>query len=328
MFCVGILLAIVVYLTKEDSLQTFSGTTMGTYYNISVAGNSNITDFLIRSNLDLVNQEMSTYIPTSFISKFNKTPLNEWIEASPSFLKVLSNAIKVCELSDGYFDVTVGGLVNIWGFGPVNIDNPPPASLVAKSLKTIGCSSISVDNSIKKIRRNEDVQLDLSAIAKGFAIDQLYDVFLLDKMVTGFLIEIGGEVKSYGYKDKNTPWTVGIIHPTMPGQSIFKIQTDIKKTFSMATSGDYRNFKLFDDKMLSHTINTSDGKPIKVIGSSVSVISDSAMQADALATALNAMGPEKGLKFSNLHNIDSIFILKENGEYVVRHSESLRKTLQ
>ena len=325
---VGIVLATVVFFTKEVPLQNFSGDIMGTSYNISIAGNSNINNSLIFKKLDLINEEMSTYIPTSFINKFNETPVDVWIEASPSFLSVLSYAIEVCKFSNGYFDVTAGILVNLWGFGPNTVDGPPPSTQIKQSLEEIGCSSISINNLNGKIRRNKDVRLDFSAIAKGFAIDQLYDTFLLDDQVTGFLIEIGGEIKTYGYKNKKEPWVVGISHPTLSGQSILKIKTDIKETFSMATSGDYRNFKLLDDKMLSHTINTNNGMPIEVRGLSVTVISDSAMKADALATALNAMGPDEGLKFSNLHGIDSIFVFKERNQYVVKRSENLQNTLQ
>ena len=322
-------MVIIVYFTKEDSVQNFSGTTMGTYYNISVVGTSlDITDLLIHNTLEEVNQEMSTYIPSSFISKFNEATLGEWIESSPSFIKVLSHAIETCNLSDGYFDVTVGGLVNIWGFGPSKVKDLPSMNQIINSLQRIGCDAVSVNFFEGKVKRNSDVKIDLSAIAKGFAIDQLYDVFLEKDGVTGFLIEIGGEIKAYGYKSNNIPWTVGISHPDLPGQSIFKIKTDIKEIFSMATSGDYRNFKLFEDKVYSHTINPKDGMSLEVRGSSVSVISDSAMKADALATALNAMGPEKGMKFANQHNLETIFLLKENGEYIVRLSESFKKTLQ
>ena len=204
-------MVIIVYFTKEDSVQNFSGTTMGTYYNISVVGTSlDITDLLIHNTLEEVNQEMSTYIPSSFISKFNEATLGEWIESSPSFIKVLSHAIETCNLSDGYFDVTVGGLVNIWGFGPSKVKDLPSMNQIINSLQRIGCDEVSVNSFEGKVKRNSDVKIDLSAIAKGFAIDQLYDVFLENDGVTGFLIEIGGEIKAYGYKSNNIP-SLGLI---------------------------------------------------------------------------------------------------------------------
>ena len=329
MIFVGFLIFIVVFFTKEDSLENYSGTTMGTYYNVSIASSSNENrGLMIKRTLEKVNQEMSTYIESSFLSIFNNTPVGVWIDSPTTFLKVLNQAIEICKLSNGYFDVTAGDLVNIWGFGPSEVFDPPKQNQIANSLKKIGCDSVSADNLNGKVKRDKDVQTDFSALAKGFAIDQLFNELLKDKSITGFLIEVGGEIKVYGYKSKNKPWSVGISHPDIPDQSIFKINKNIKKYFSMATSGDYRNFKVFGGKAVSHTIDTKKGTPIEVRRSSVSVIDGSAMKADALATALNAMGPNQGLNFANKNNIEAIFIIKEKEEYIIEFSESFKKTLQ
>ena len=199
---------------------------------------------------------------------------------------------------------------------------------ILNSLKEIGCDSISIDTLNNRVRRERNVQIDFSAIAKGFAIDQVYNELKKNIYITGFFIEVGGEIKTYGLKGKNTPWSVGIAHPEFTSKPIFESKTNTRESFSMATSGDYRNIRILDGKMLSHTINTKNGYPLEVLNSSVSVVNGSAMRADALATAINAMGPTKGLTFANNKNIDAIFILKEEGNYLVKFSESFKKTLQ
>lgn len=320
---------LVVFYTKEDSLESYAGNTMGTYYNVVVASSDSTNKgLLIEDTLDLVNQEMSTYLNTSFISKLNTTPVGLWIESTPSFIQVMNLAIEICEVSEGYFDVSAGSLVNIWGFGPSELFDKPDQSRVLDSLKEIGCDSVSIDSLNNKIRRERNVQIDFSAIAKGYAIDQLYEELKKNIHIKGFFIEVGGEIKTYGLKAKNKPWTAGIAHPEFTSKPIFKIKTDTREYFSMATSGDYRNFRILDNKVLSHTINTKNGLPLEFQNSSVSVVHDSAMKADALATAINAMGPTKGLTFANNKNIDAIFVLKEEENYIVKFSESFKKTLQ
>ena len=320
---------LVVFYTKEDSLESYAGNTMGTYYNVVVASSDSTNkSLLVEDTLELVNQEMSTYLKTSFISKLNATPVGIWIDSTASFIQVMNLAIEICEVSEGYFDVSAGSLVNIWGFGPSELFNKPDQIKVLNSLKEIGCDSVSIDSLNNKIRRERNVQIDFSAIAKGYAIDQLYDELKKNTSIKGFFIEVGGEIKTYGLKAKNKPWTAGIAHPEFTSKPIFKIKTDTREYFSMATSGDYRNFRILDNKVLSHTINTKNGFPLEFQNSSVSVIDDSAMKADALATAINAMGPTKGLTFANNQNIDAIFVLKEEENYIVKFSESFKKTLQ
>ena len=320
---------LIVFFTKEDSLESYSGNTMGTYYKVIVTSSDDTNkSSLIKDTLELVNQEMSTYLETSFISKLNATPVGYWIDSTSSFLQVMNMAIEICDLSEGYFDVSAGSLVNIWGFGPSEILKSPDQTTVLNSLKEIGCDSISIDTLNNRVRRERNVQIDFSAIAKGFAIDQVYNELKKNIYITGFFIEVGGEIKTYGLKGKNTPWSVGIAHPEYTSKPIFESKTNTRESFSMATSGDYRNIRILDDKVLSHTINTKNGSPLEVLNSSVSVVNGSAMRADALATAINAMGPTKGLTFANNKNIDAIFILKEEENYVVKFSESFKKTLQ
>ena len=132
---------------------------------------------------------MSTYLETSFISTLNATPIGYWIDASSSFLQVMNMAIEICKLSEGYFDVSAGGLVNMWGFGPSEILNSPDQSTVLNSLKEIGCDSISIDTLNNRVRRERNVQIDFSAIAKGFAIDQVYNELKKNIYITTHLHE-------------------------------------------------------------------------------------------------------------------------------------------
>ena len=194
---------LIVFFTKEDSLESYSGNTMGTYYKVIVTSSDDTNkSFLIKDTLELVNQEMSTYLETSFISKLNSTPVGYWIDSTSSFLQIMNMAIEICDLSEGYFDVSAGSLVNIWGFGPSEILNSPDQTTVLDSLKEIGCDSISIDTLNSKVRRERNVQIDFSAIAKGFAIDQVYNELKKNISITGFFIEVGGEIKTYGLKGK------------------------------------------------------------------------------------------------------------------------------
>ena len=137
---------LIVFFTKEDSLESYSGNTMGTYYKVIVTSSDDTNkSSLIKDTLELVNQEMSTYLETSFISKLNSTPVRYWIDSTASFLQVMNEAIEICEISEGYFDVSAGSLVNIWGFGPSEISNSPDETIVFNYLKEIGCDSISID---------------------------------------------------------------------------------------------------------------------------------------------------------------------------------------
>ena len=320
------ILTLLVLLGCEDSsggLLKYQGSIMGTTYKVTLREpHIEISHSDIFLELDSVNQEMSTYISTSFLSNLNKTKEGIWFYASSEFLHVVSYSQELCNLSGGAFDISVGNLVNAWGFGPIETYKEPSNDLIERSKAEIGCNSIEIDLINKRVRKVKDVYVDLSAIAKGFAIDYLAEY--LDRLkIENYLIELGGELKAKGYKANQIPWLVGIEHPKMNVNPILMLRTDQFTPFSLATSGNYRNYKKMSEGIVSHTFDPRKGLTVQNDLSSVSIISETAMKADALATTLHVLGKEEGLKFANQNKLRAIFISTQEDNFSIYTSKAL-----
>ena len=311
----------------HDNLQTYKGSIMGTTYRVSLArSNLNIEHSDILARLTHVNQEMSTYLPTSSLSQLNNLRVGSWLNISQGFLEVTKFAIDLCYLSEGAFDISVGQVVNAWGFGPIKVDTSPEDTFINKRIKEIGCDAIEINSDENKVRRTREVYIDLSALAKGYAIDVLAN-YLDSLKVDNYLIELGGELKAKGYKQGRKPWIVGIEHPDLRSKPIITLSSDKFAFFSLATSGNYRNFKKFNNETVTHTFDPRNGSTIVNNISSVSVISDSTLKSDALATTLNVMGLKKGLDFANLHGIQAIFISDRKDNFSIYPSNEVHTLL-
>lgn len=299
--------------SHDIELTTIKGLTMGTYYVVKYIDQTNpsispnkIQD-LIESDLDEINRQMSTYIKDSEISKFNQLKSQDTFIISPWFQEVLSFSIKLTKKTFGYFDPTVGPLVNIWGFGPNKSKEIPDHKKIKETLSFVGIDKL-VLNKDKISKKHPKLYLDLSSIAKGFAVDQL-STHLLELGLENHLIEIGGELKAHGYRnnDKNESWIIGIEKP-IEKRSVHEL---IKlHNLSIATSGDYRNFTSTDSGNLTHTINPKTGRAISTDLVSVSLLAESCMEADAIATALLVMGQKKALQFAKEQQLATMFITK------------------
>ena len=270
--------------SPQKDIVSIKGNTMGTTYAVKFFPKTNnpveIEEnyILIEKILKDINQQMSTYIPTSEISTFNQSESTDWFIVSEDFSKVLERSFKYYDLSNGQYDITVMPLVNLWGFGPDISESPPSKTMIDSVKAFIGQDLIEVEN--QKIRKKDSrVQIDLSSIAKGYAVDKIFNA--LNKYEDLF-IEIGGEIRT---KSKNKDWKIGINTP-----SITNYNNDIElvislNNLSIATSGNYRNFYIIDDKFYHHEINPKTGYPISSNLGSVSIISDkSCLDADALST--------------------------------------------
>ena len=283
---------------------------MGTSYSLTVYSdedNQN-TFFKVSNILENVNQEMSTYIDNSSISQFNQAKVDQWITVSKDFIYVLTYAIDLCYKSNGVYDVSIGNLVNIWGFGPDTVNEEPTEDKLNYLSSQVGCDSVllDVDNlSIKKVR---DVSLDFSSIAKGFALDKAYDFLIKQKQLKSFFLEIGGEIRATTFKFDNKPWKAGIMNPLEQQKIVYALLSSDFNSFALATSGNYRNIRILDKQKLSHTIDTISGIPSDYSQKSVSVISENAMTADALATALNAMPLNEAIEFANTNKLFVLFL--------------------
>ncbi|MEC8624824.1 MAG: FAD:protein FMN transferase [Bdellovibrionota bacterium] len=295
------------------------GKTMGTTYTIryfpeGLKGGKGPQEvkILIDDLLKKINQEMSTYIPDSELSLINSSNKFEtWHNLSPRLFKVLKEAKGIYQMTDGAFDVTVGPLVNLWGFGPKGERKVPSKQALKKVRKSVGYHHVQMKDSEKILKSKEGVYIDLSAIAKGFAVDEVSS--LLTRL--GFkdhMVEIGGEIKTSGDK-RGQLWRLAISNPSAIGQSIHKVIG--VKSLSMATSGNYRNYFTSKGKFFSHTIDPKTGYPVKHRLISVTVFdSFSCMKADALATALMVMGHKKGVQFAEKHGLLAYFIAAPENE--------------
>jgi thiamine biosynthesis lipoprotein len=296
----------------------FSGPVMGTSFSIKLVDPPAEIDRgalgeAITARLERIEQRYSTYRPTSELSVVNATLSTDWIGLSPEMCDTIEAATGISRRTNGAFDVTVGPLVLLWGFGPDRIRTaPPPDGLVAEARSSVGYDKIETDCTRPALRKAlPGVYIDLSAFVKGHAVDQVAD--LLDAAgIANYLVEIGGELRMRGHNAGAGPWDIAIEMPDAPGrgvQSVLHI-TD----HGMATSGDYRNFFEYNGVRYSHTIDPATGRPVTHNTAAVTVVNDTAAEADALATALLVMGASDGMDFAAAERIAAIFLLRtDNG---------------
>ena len=293
---------------------------MGTTYTLKLhlpdetSVNTSILSTEIDKRLEAINAQMSTYIDTSVLSLINQSRKQEWIEIPADLYTVIKEALRVHEVSRGAFDITIGPLVNLWGFGPQPRERAIPDDWeINKHFAYVGSQYLHLrvaPFSLKKDHPN--VYIDLSAIAKGYAVDAI--AHHLDKRgFNNYIFEIGGEIKAKGLNTNHISWRIGIEKPLNDRHAVQNIIA-LKNT-GMATSGDYRNYFEHTGKRYSHTINPLTGKPISHGLSSVTVLHSSTMTADAMATALLVLGPEKGLKLAKEEKLAALFIIREHGRF-------------
>lgn len=234
----------------------------------------------IEAELAKFDDSLNPFKPTSIISKVNN---NEEVVLDSFFINVFNRSQEVSAVSDGLFDITVSPLINAWGFGFKNIDNVT-AEMVDSLKAIVGYDKIQVENG-RVIKSDPRVQINTSAIAKGYSTDVIADL-LESYGVTDYMIEIGGEVTAKGINDKGECWHIGIDKPVDDKAPVHReLQTIIKLcNKSMATSGNYRNFYVKDGKRYAHTINPKTGYPAESNILSATVIADDCMTADAYAT--------------------------------------------
>ena len=300
----------------------FSGPMMGTQYRITVvvSPEQNLTEIenSAVAAMEAVNQSMSNYLDDSELSQVNRAPANRAIALSSGLAEVLSQAQSISVMTGGAFDVTLAPVINLWGFGPSGQVTKKPSEKTLSNLKaSVGYQTIELQEK-SLVKNNDSVTIDLSAIAKGYGVDQVA-IALQQKGVSDYLINIGGELKASGVNIDEEIWRVGIEKPHVLG-GVQKI-VPLANT-AIATSGDYRNFNIIDGQQYSHTIDPETLSPVFHKLALVSVIHESASMADGLATALMAMGDQRALRFANEHELSAYFVVRgDNGdEYVEQMS--------
>ncbi|HOV60586.1 MAG TPA: FAD:protein FMN transferase [Candidatus Hydrogenedentes bacterium] len=269
---------------------TFSGTVMGTDYHVTLIlprpdFDTRAASRAVEDALNRVDLLMSTYKPDAELSRFNAHRDTTPFPVSPETVEVITIAQRVSEMSDGAFDITVGPLVRAWGFGPDPYEGPPSGETIAGLLKRVGWRNLRLEGQ-SLVKTCPELECDLSAIAKGYAVD-LAALALENLGVANYLVEVGGEVRTHGHNRDNRPWRIGIEAPITGERQVRAVA--LLSGMSLASSGNYRNFHEVDGKRLGHTIDPRSGRPVENGPDAVSVARDSCAWADALATALMAM---------------------------------------
>ena len=299
----------------EDPVLALEGRTMGTTWSLRIAAppaglDAEALEAAIVERLAAINALMSTYDPASQLSRFNEAPPDVWFEVDPELLEVVRVAAELSEATDGAFDVTVGPLVNLWGFGPgatPAADEVPTDAAVAAALARTGWRRLELREAPPALRKSGRLYVDLSAIAKGYGVDEIAEL-VSAAGAERFLAEIGGELRARGTNARGVPWQVGIEVPDASRRGLAREAVGLDGD-AVATSGDYRNFFTVDGVRYSHTIDPTTGRPVIHDVASVTVIHPSAMWADGWATALNVLGAERGLAIAEERGLPVSFIL-------------------
>lgn len=296
-----------------------AGRTMGTTYSVKLAfpGERVPNGTILQANIDAVlaevNRQMSVWDSTSEISAFNRLADDSPFPVSSGFAQVMAKSLEVARLTDGAFDVTVAPLVDLWGFGAgrARALEPPSAEEIRAALERVGYRKLKLHGK-QLVKTDPALQLDLSAIAKGYGVDAVA-LWLAGQGFTDFMVEIGGEVYCRGRNAAGRPWRIGIDTPrlgALPGRQLQAVVALSDR--ALATSGDYRNYFEYGGKLYSHVVDPRSGYPVETQVASASVLAPSCMEADALATALMVMGAELGLELiEKLDGVEALLIIRE-----------------
>ena len=297
--------------TETQPLQRYSlsGATMGTRFSALFYAAGEIDQAAIQADLQhavaQVDQQMSTWNPTSTLMQLNATPLGQWFSLPDELLWVLTTALRISAESDDAFDIGVGALVTACGFGP----HAPAECLPGR--QPSARQALEIDLARRAVRKHAVISLDLNGIAKGFAVDQLARC-LEQHGVHAYLVGIDGEMRAAGRKADGNAWSVALEKP-LKGRREVLGALELYDS-SIATSGDYRHWRERDGREYSHTINPRSGEPWLSALTSVSVLCTSCMYADAWATALLVLGVERGSQLAKAQDLSAIFVLREGDE--------------
>jgi FAD:protein FMN transferase len=312
------------------------GSTMGTTFTIKVVARNigpttqaRLQD-LIERELDEVDSKMSTYRPDSELSRFNRWRETTPFTVSPETLRVFQLAQEVSELTEGAFDVTAAPLVDLWGFGPSGPRQTPPSEQeIAEARARTDYRKIRIHPETESLRKLDPrSSCDLSAIAKGYAVDRVAEL-LEREHLTDYMVEVGGEVRTGGLNDARAPWRIAIERPVVGERDIERIVP--LSGLAMATSGGYRNFFEAGGIRYSHTIDPHTGRPISNALAAVSVVAPLCARADALATGLLVLGPDKGYDLAVRHGLAALFLVEDGGGFRERPTptfEALQKKVE
>lgn len=319
---------------KETKVISLSGKTMGTTYHVKYLDDGSMSATPEKAHEEIeavlkdVNAKMSTYKKDSELSLFNQsTQVNTPVEISRDFATVLAEAIRLNKVTEGALDVTVGPVVNLWGFGPEKrVERQPTPEQLAERQAWVGIDKITLDMSGDKPMLSKvlpQVYIDLSSIAKGFGVDQVAEK-LEQLKAQSYMVEIGGEIRAKGKNIEGKSWQIAIEKPSETGERAVETVLGLNN-MGMASSGDYRIYFEENGKRFSHEIDPKTGYPIQHHLASITVLAPTSMTADGLSTGLFVLGEDKALEVAEQHNIPVYLIIKTENGFETRISSAFKK---
>lgn len=305
--------------SSEPGTFEVRGEAMGTRYSVKIvlppAGldtpAQTAIEKIIAEELHNVDSLMSTWNTESELSRFNQSTSTEPFALSPDNVEVLTEAIAVSSITGGAFDVTVGPLVDAWGFGP---EGPrvarPDDGQIARLRESAGMRMLRVDHDTSSVRKlRPEVRCDFSALAAGWVADRIADRLRAQRL-SDFLIDMSGELLASGHNDARQPWRIAIDRPQEHGRSIERVLS--LSDVGIATSGDYRKHHEVDGQRVSHIIDPRTGQPVRHGLASVTVLDERAIRADALSTAFMVLGVDDGMELAQRLNIAVLFLVRDD----------------
>jgi len=339
------LVLLVLWLSRSQPdavIHELSGATMGTSYSVKLLdlpaaiSPETLVDQITALLYTLDREQLSTYSAESELSRFNRSSPGEFFPVSADLANVVQLAQEISELTGGAFDVTVGPLVNRWGFGPRNLNTTnldtsriPSDAELQSLLQQVGYQKLEVSVSPPALRKDTPVYVDLSGIAKGYAVDRIAD-YLDSLQLQSYFIEIGGELRIKGLKPDGESWVPAIEKPLDTAPQVYTVFYSHGESIAVAGSGDYRNYFEQNQVRYSHEINPRTGKPVMHPLAAVYVIAETAARADALATAFMVMGEKEAFTLAQDIGLAAYFISYAGAgeEFSARYTDNFTHYLQ
>jgi thiamine biosynthesis lipoprotein len=324
-----VLLLVISGCDSGPEIVTLSGNKFGTTYRITIVADQPVPKNLVSmidAQLNAIDQSMSTYKSASEISHFNRLGVGSSLSISEEFFEVLQVARSVWQASGGALDPSVGPLVNLWGFGSESItDIVPSQAAIASAKAQLGFDTLVVERGVNDISvlKTKSLQLDMSAVAKGYAVDVVENLLEMNAL-PDYLVEIGGETRVSGHNPSGQPWRLAIETP-MLNSEVERILSLVSG--AVATSGDYRNYFERDGERYSHIIDPRTGYPINHKLASVTVVADNCALADAWATAFMILGEQRSLDLANQLHLPIFMLIRDGGAFKPLYSDTFEPYL-
>lgn len=293
----------------------FSGETMGSVWTVKIAGALPDDEATLRDGIqarfDAVNLALSTWRADSALSRFNARDDGEWMDVDPELAAVMRYALSLAAASGGAYDITVGPLVNLWGFGPEPATNRAPDAQAIRAVRErVGWHKVEIDATRDRARKSPGVRVDLSSLGKGRGVDRVAE-YLDARGVSNYLIDLSGKLRARGANPQGAPWRVAVERPgpDQPAESGEMAHAVVElRNRSIATAGDYRRFFESGGEHYSHIIDPATGMPVSHTTVSATAVAADCMQADALATVFMVMPPAAALDLANARGIPALLI--------------------